>query len=200
MAQNIENINYQPMSLERHNPGDVANLIYESAPELFAIMFGPCTIAYLTKLIQRSHNRYSHQYIHVAAIAQRVVGIAVLVPTANINETGDYRDIFNVVQRLWLKLLQRFVLRHVLEYEYPTGSLYIGNLAVVAEYRSQGIGRQLLSQCIETATSASCPLFISVDVSNTRAQKLYESLGFRLFETKVLRVLWVKIGVCILSR
>jgi ribosomal protein S18 acetylase RimI-like enzyme len=200
MSQMSEDIQYQPMSLERHDLRDIANLIRESAPELFAVMFGPWAIACLAMLVLRSHNRFSHRYIYVAEIAQRVVGLIILVPTANLNDAADYRDVLNVAHQLWLKLLQRLVLRHVLQHDYPAGSLYIGNLAVAAEYRNRGIGRQLLSHCLDKAACTSSPIYISVDISNGRAQKLYESLGFKLFATKVIRLLWVSIGVQILSK
>lgn len=68
MAQQSHNVYYLPMSLSRHNLGEVACLIYESAPELFALMFGSHAIARLTDLVQRLHNRFSHQYIRVAEI------------------------------------------------------------------------------------------------------------------------------------
>ncbi len=205
MSQNSDNVGYSPMSLARHNPTEVANLIDESAPELFFLMFGPCAIAHLTNLVQRSHNRFSYQYIHLAEIHDRVVGIATLIPAANVNDAADYRQILNFGQQFWLKLVQNLVLRHVLQHDYPTGTFYIGNLAVAADYRNQGIGRQLLTQCIakvkqitKTETLSST-IFISVDANNTRAQKLYESLGFQVVAVKTIRLLGQTIGSHILS-
>lgn len=114
MTQQSENVCYLPMSLERHSPSEVACLIYESAPELFALMFGSSAVACLTELVQRSHNRFSHHYIRVADIKHRVIGIAVLVPATHVTDDADYRDILNFSQKLWLNLLQRFLLRYVL--------------------------------------------------------------------------------------
>ena len=148
MAKQIKNVHYLPMSLRRHSSSEVACLIYESAPEPFALMFGSCSVAHLTKLVQRLHNRFSHQYIRIAEIEHRVVGIAILVPSAHVNDDADYLDILNFSQKLWLKLVQRCLLRHVLQHVYPEGTFYIGNLAVAPEYRNHGIGRQLLLQCI----------------------------------------------------
>jgi len=199
MAQQSENIYYLPMSLARHNSREVACLIYESAPELFTLMFGAHAIAYLTDLVGRSHNRFSHQYIRITEINDRVVGIATLVPAAYVNDAADYGKILNFSQKLWLKLMQHLLLRHVLQHDYPVGTFYIGNLAVAAEYRNQGIGRQLLSQCIAEATTVSNTIFISVDVSNVRAQKLYESLGFQVVAMKTIRLFGTTIGSRILS-
>jgi hypothetical protein len=55
MTQTNTNIHYQPMSLERHDPREVAALIYQAAPDLFALMFGPPAIQCLMALVERSH-------------------------------------------------------------------------------------------------------------------------------------------------
>ncbi|HIK18504.1 MAG TPA: GNAT family N-acetyltransferase [Leptolyngbyaceae cyanobacterium M33_DOE_097] len=194
MNQTSENVNFLPMSLAQHDPKEVACLLYESSPELFTLMFGLSAIAYLTKFVQKSHNRYSHQYIQVAEINQYVVGIITLLPAVELNANADYDAVLNPAQRLWLKLVQRFLLPYVLQQSYPDNAFYIGNLAVVEACRNQGIGRQLLSQCIAEVANKSGTLFISVDVNNPRAQKLYESLGFRVATTKGIRLFGVVLG------
>lgn len=199
MAQQSKKIYYLPMSLARHNPREVACLIYESAPELFALMFGSYAIACLTDLVQRSHNRFSHRYIRIAAIDRRAVGIVTFVPAVYASDNADYRDILNFGQKLWLKLVQYLLLRHILQHDYPARSFYIGNLAVTAKYRNQGIGRQLLSQCIAEAKTTSSTIFISVDVSNVRAQKLYESLGFQVVAKMTIHLFRTTIGSLVLS-
>jgi ribosomal protein S18 acetylase RimI-like enzyme len=125
--------------------------------------------------------------------------MAILVPAAYVSDTADYGEILSFSRKLWLKLVQYLLLRHVLQHDYPIGSFYIGNLAVAAEYRNQGIGRQLISQCIAEAKAAFSTIFISVDVSNLRAQKLYESLGFQVVAIKTIRWFGTTIGSRILS-
>jgi len=198
MTQPSENIGYGSMSLVHHNSRDVAGLIYGSAPKLFDLMFGSQAIQSLANLVQRSHNRFSHQYIRIAEIDHQVIGIAILVPAAHINDDADYREILNFSQQIWLKLVKSLILRHVLRHDYPNGTFYIGNLAVAIEYRNQGIGRQLLSQCIAEITPASS-IFVSVDIDNLRAQRLYESLGFQVVATKTMSFLGTSIGSRILS-
>jgi ribosomal protein S18 acetylase RimI-like enzyme len=200
MIQASENVCYLPMSLARHDPQEVANLIYLSAPELLDLMFGSQAIAHLTNLVRRSRNRFSHQYIRIAEIDGRVVGIVIFIPAAKVNDNPDYNDLLNLKQKLWLKLVQNLLLRHVLQHTYPRETFYIGNLAVAAEYQNQGIGRQLLLLCIAEAAAASSTIFISVDVKNTRAQKLYESLGFQLVSIKTIRLFKTTIGSHILSQ
>ncbi|MBD1911438.1 GNAT family N-acetyltransferase [Leptolyngbya sp. FACHB-8] len=148
----------------------------------------------MTKFVERSHNRFGHQYIRVAEKAQRVVGIVTLLPVLHPDDDTDGPAVLSRGQRLWLKLLDRLILRHVLHRDYPPGSFYVGNLAVAAEYRNQGIGRQLLSQCINDAVVASRPIYISVDIHNPRAQKLYESLGFQVIATNTITILGTAVG------
>ncbi|KST61944.1 hypothetical protein BC008_07835 [Mastigocoleus testarum BC008] len=190
------------MLLARHNLKDVAYLIYESAPELFNLMFGSSKIRYLTHLVQCSNNRFSHQYIRVAERNKQVVGIAIIIPATKLNNNTDYYDILNFSQKLWLKLVQSIILKHVLQHKFPEGTFYISNIAVATEHRNQGIGRQLLLECIaevSTASGSTNTIFISVDVSNMRAQKLYESLGFKVVETKTINLFVGTIGSRVLS-
>jgi ribosomal protein S18 acetylase RimI-like enzyme len=202
MASPSDLISYSPMSLAHHNYQDVAGLIYDSAPDLFTLMFGSWAIPCLTELVQRSQNRFSHQYIRIAALNHQVVGIAVLVPAVQLNHNADYLDVLNLSQRLWLNLLQRLILNRVLQHDFPTGAFYVGNLAVAIDHRNQGIGRQLLLNCIAEVVNAShtaAPIFISVDVSNGRAQKLYESLGFQIVTTKAIGFWGMRVGSHLLS-
>lgn len=199
MSQPRENVCYFPMSLAHHDSREVASLIYESAPELFTIMFGSGAIAHLTELVKRAHSRFSYQYIRVAEINHKVVGIITLVPAAFVKDDGGYWDTLNFGQKLWFKLVQHLFVQHMLQHDYPPGTFYIGNLTVAAEYRNQGIGRQLISQCIAESCTTSSTIFISVDVSNMRAQKLHESLGFQVVAMKTIRLFGIMIGSRILS-
>jgi len=192
-----EKVDYLPMSLEQHYPEQVAGLIYESSPELFSLMFGSHGIQNLTQLVQGTENRFSYQYIRVAQIAEQVVGTAVMVPAKKLSVNTDFKKL-TYRQRLRFGVVTRFILPLVLQQDYPEGSFYIGNLAVTSRYRNQGIGQQLLSNCIDEAASHSGSVYISVDVNNVRAQKLYESIGFQLVQEKVIRLGKLRVGSLVL--
>lgn len=57
---------------------------------------------------------------------------------------------------------------------------YMGNLAVVEDYRRKGVGRALMKELIDKSKEQKLA-FITLEVrpSNTPAVKLYESLGFK---------------------
>ncbi|NBD19047.1 MAG: GNAT family N-acetyltransferase [Cyanobacteria bacterium] len=193
-----EKVDYLPMSLEQHNPEQVARLIDESSPELFSLMFGSHAIQNLTQLVQGSENRFSYQYVRVAQIAEQVVGMAVMVPAKKLSVNSDLKAL-SYRQQLRLGLMKRFILPLVLQQNYPQGSFYIGNLAVTSKYRNQGIGQQLLSNCIDEAATHSGSVYISVDVENSRAKKLYESMGFQLVQEKVIRFGEFRVGSLVLA-
>ncbi len=66
-----------------------------------------------------------------------------------------------------------------MEDEAMPGEYYLDSLAVLPQYRLQGIGRALLQQGIERGHALSLPVTLAVDPINHKAQHLYESLGFR---------------------
>ncbi|MCM1137256.1 MAG: GNAT family N-acetyltransferase [Duncaniella sp.] len=57
--------------------------------------------------------------------------------------------------------------------------VYIDTLAVLPEYRKQGIATALLNASIEKANKIGKPAGLLVEKENHRAHRLYESIGFR---------------------
>ncbi|NBD16487.1 MAG: GNAT family N-acetyltransferase [Cyanobacteria bacterium] len=82
---------------------------------------------------------------------------------------------------------------------YPQESFDIANLAVTSRSRNQGIGQQLLSNCINEASTHLGSVYISVDVTNLRAKKLYESMGFQLVQEKVIGLGRFRVGSLVLA-
>lgn len=52
-------------------------------------------------------------------------------------------------------------------------------IMVASEFRSHGIGAEIIRQVIAAAGAAGKPVRLRVDVTNTRAAELYRRLGFR---------------------
>lgn len=66
------------------------------------------------------------------------------------------------------------------EDETCKGEFYIDSLAVLPEYRRMGIGRQLMKAQMEYGLRKGLRhQTLLVDPENPKAQRLYESLGFR---------------------
>ena len=65
-----------------------------------------------------------------------------------------------------------------MEDEACEGEYYLDSLAVWPEFRGRGIGRALLQRGIADGESMGLTVTLAVDPVNTRAQKLYHTLGF----------------------
>ncbi|MDG7049845.1 MAG: ribosomal protein S18-alanine N-acetyltransferase [Nitrososphaerota archaeon] len=56
---------------------------------------------------------------------------------------------------------------------------HVVSVAVLEEYRRQGLGKAIIDECIEGIKSKRCDeLYLEVRCSNTDAVRLYEKLGF----------------------
>lgn len=85
------------------------------------------------------------------------------------------------------------IVKKVMGVEFPgmqdeakEGEYYLDSLAVVKEFRGNGVGRALLEEGIRRGKETMSPrpkrITLAVDPVNVRAQKLYESLGFKRAE------------------
>lgn len=55
---------------------------------------------------------------------------------------------------------------------------YLREIALLPQWRGQGLGRRVVTAQITEAAQAGCPLVLHVSRGNTVAQRLYLSLGF----------------------
>lgn len=65
-----------------------------------------------------------------------------------------------------------------MEDEAVPGEYYVDSLAVLPEWRGQGIGRALLEQAVACGCELGLKVTLAVEYDNLRAQHLYRSLGF----------------------
>ena len=78
------------------------------------------------------------------------------------------------------------VLRPYAELEAP-GSLYISALAVLPEWRGQGLGTRLLAAARERARALGCPaLSLICFAENGAARRLYRRHGFRVVDRRAV--------------
>lgn len=86
---------------------------------------------------------------------------------------------------VWRQLTLSLVKEHLglefpgMEDETAAGEYYLDSLAVLPESRGRGIGRALLKGAIAEGQRRGLTPTLAVDPKNTRAQRLYTSLGFR---------------------
>ena len=90
------------------------------------------------------------------------------------------REITLMISHFYVAVLENRVVGYG-GYWHINDEAHIVNLAVHPDFRSRGYGRALLEFLIRLMESQGvCKAFLEVRKSNLRAQKLYESLGFRV--------------------
>lgn len=70
--------------------------------------------------------------------------------------------------------------------EFGGNIVDIDELYIKKEFRSQGIGTNFIKYLVETKFNNSVALRLEVTPENTRARKLYESIGFKLHKNDTL--------------
>ena len=123
-------------------------------------------------LVEREDSQYSYKNTLVAADGDKVVGISVSYDGSKLHE----------LRRPFLEL----ALKHIgkdhsgMDDETQAGELYLDSLAILPEYRRQGIASRLIRATKERAERKELPCVgLLVDKGNPDGEALYTSLGFK---------------------
>lgn len=126
----------------------------------------------MTMLVEREDSQYSYRNTLVAMDADRVVGISVSYDGGLLHE----------LRRAFIEAAKEHLGKdHTgMDDETQAGELYLDSLAVLPEYRRQGIARRLLLATKERASRMGLPCVgLLVDKGNPVGEALYASVGFR---------------------
>lgn len=126
----------------------------------------------MTSLVEREDSQYSYRNTLVAMDAGNLVGIAISYDGGRLHEL---RQAFIGAAK------EQIGKDHSgMDDETQAGELYLDSLAVLPEYRRQGIARRLLIATKEKADQMGQPcLGLLVDKGNPAGESLYSSVGFR---------------------
>ena len=128
----------------------------------------------MTDVCRRTDTFYSWTNTLVAVLDNHPVGILISY------DASRYRAMRNTT----FPLLRAFMTPlwgedfDQMDDEAGEGDYYLDTLAVSPTHRHQGIGTALLRQSLATAQSLCLSALLAVDPVNTKAQRLYTSLGF----------------------
>jgi len=151
----------------------------------------------LAQLFVREANRFSYQFVDVAEMSGRVVGLLLAYSGREIESLR-----FPMARQLFVvcglpgmfRFLQRGLpLMGVKEAEAE--EYFINSLAVLPSFQGQGIGTHLLSwgeSKARTLGLEKCSL--TVEIGNRQASSLYEHLGYRIVATVEIEQLSRRIG------
>ena len=126
----------------------------------------------MTMLVGREDSQYSYKNTLVAMDGNQVVGISVSYDGAQLHK----------LRRAFIEAAKEYIGKDHsdMDDETQAGELYLDSLAVLPEYRRQGIARKLLLATKERANRLGLPCVgLLVDKDNSDGEALYSSVGFR---------------------
>ena len=126
----------------------------------------------MTMLVEREDSQYSYKNTLVAMDGNKVIGISVSYDGGRLHE----------LRRAFIEEAKEHIGKDHsgMDDETQAGELYLDSLAVLPEYRRQGIARKLLWATKERADSLGLPCVgLLVDKDNSIGDALYASVGFR---------------------
>ena len=122
--------------------------------------------------VERENSQYSYRNTLVAMDGDKVIGISVSYDGARLHE----------LRRAFIEAAKKYIGKDHsgMDDETQAGELYLDSLAVLPEYRRQGIARKLLKGTKERANRLGLPCVgLLVDKDNPIGEALYTSIGFR---------------------
>lgn len=126
----------------------------------------------MTMLVERENSQYSYRNTLVAMDGDKVIGISVSYDGARLHE----------LRRAFIEAAKKYIGKDHsgMDDETQAGELYLDSLAILPEYRRQGIARKLLKGTKERANRLGLPCVgLLVDKDNPIGEALYTSIGFR---------------------
>ena len=151
----------------------------------------------LAKLFVREANRFSYQFVNVAEVSERVVGL-LLAYSGREMESLRFPMARQLLVVCGLPGIFRFLRRGLPLMgvrEAEAEEYFVNSLAVLPSFQGQGIGTHLLSwgeSKAKTLGLGKCSL--TVEIGNRQASSLYEHLGYRIVETVEIEQLNQRIG------
>ena len=126
----------------------------------------------MTSLVERTDTQYSYRNTLVAMEGQKVTGIAVSYDGGRLHQ----------LRQAFIQAARKYIGKDHsgMDDETQAGELYLDSLAVLPEYRRQGIAQRLLKATKEKADAMGLPCVgLLVDQGNSVGEALYASAGFR---------------------
>lgn len=171
----------QPQDVEQAVP-----LIYSSGPDVFNFVFSDSyqeqSVAFLKSAFVRGSSEFGYEQMTAAVFDGTVVGVGG-VRFARQNLGFTFQAAYDIFRYFGLAGGLRTTFRglHIEQILQPPsrGVAIIYQLGVAPEWRSHGIGEQLIEQLLNQIAAEGIDVAaLDVAVTNPRAQALYERMGF----------------------
>ncbi|HMK54061.1 MAG TPA: GNAT family N-acetyltransferase [Methanobacteriaceae archaeon] len=190
---------FEKLDIKKHSPNKVAELIYETDQSIFNFFYGNKATAakYLEKLVRVGGNNLGYEHINVATNDDEVMGILLYSWGEGHHKLGELKvlfrnlDFLDAVRFLIIDLKDNLILSHL-----QKGDFYLAGVAVDEEVRGKGIGGLILEEAIKMARERECKrVVLDVALDNPGAKRLYERIGFEVFNKKSFPWFGKRIGM-----
>ena len=162
---------YVTFDSEIHNANKIATYVYDVDFRTFDKLF--CSKEKAISTIEKSLKK--DDCIKVIYDGEDLIGMLMFYTNDNKPETH-----FCSIKLLIVDILDYFVICDIEE-----GDFYIAGLAVDESHRSKGYGTKVIGEVIEYARKNNYKrVILDADFRNPKARKLYERLGFKVFNKK----------------
>ncbi len=173
------NLIYETFNPEIHDVCHVARLVYDVDYRTFDMFFksDKQAINAISKYLQK---KKLNDYFKVILDDERNI-----IGYVSIYLHGDGHDFHLKSPKLVLvDILDHFVLCDIEERD-----LYLAEVAIDESQRGKGLGRQVVNDVIDYARSKGYDrIILDADLRNESAKKLYESIGFKQFNKKRIKI------------
>jgi ribosomal protein S18 acetylase RimI-like enzyme len=178
---------------------DFARLIVMSDKTFLPYLFGNDFEQVVQRLFRTRRSLYSHEHVRIVEVEGSVKGMLLAYTYDQMRAemarsgSGFLRSaglgfLFRLPAMLFRSVFHRRPAGPRPSWVNP-GEYYLANMAVLPEYRRQGLGRMLLADAETRAKELGCTrLALDVEAENTAAVRLYERYGF-IREEHNLRVM-----------
>jgi ribosomal protein S18 acetylase RimI-like enzyme len=191
---------FEKLDVEKHNPFQVAELIYEADKDTFDFFYRnkEKSAVVIEKLVLADVNNLNHQHIYVVSDDEnQLLGVAVIHHGKRAFFIDELKSIFknlNLMDALRYTMIS--ALDKIFLSDLEERDSYLAILAVDEAHRGRGIGSFILQKVVELMEKhSSNRAVLDVDIDNPSALRLYEKVGFRIFNKKILSLGGFKKGV-----
>lgn len=173
------NLIYETFNPKIHDVNHVARLVYDVDFRTFDMFFKSdkqAVDAISKYLSKRKLNEY---YKVILDENKNIIGYLSIYL---------YDDVHEFHLKSW-KLFLVDILDHFVLCDIEKGDLYLAEIAIDESQRGRGLGKQVVLDVIEYARSKNFKrVILDADFRNAGAKKLYESIGFREFNKKRVKI------------
>lgn len=168
---------FEKFNPNKHSVETVANLIYEVDFRTFDSFYENKNKA--CKDIARRLLTLEEDYLYTIVEKGKLIGIISFYIHKKPTFIQTLKE-FTSFKLLAIDILDYFVLSDV-----ERGDVYIAELSISSECRGKGTGTKVINQVIDYGKNNNYnKIKLDADFRNTEARKLYEKLGFKIFNQK----------------